>query len=51
MARNMVKIAEQVEKILNTTDLEEDSKEGNREEKMMDLYKKRHRLNKFLENT
>ena len=51
MVINVNKIAEEVDKILNRTEPQEDIKEENkvRGEKIMDIYKKRRRLIKFLE--
>ena len=50
MVINVSKIAEEVDKILNRTEPQEDIKEENkvRGEKIMDIYKKRRRLIKFL---
>ena len=51
MVINVGKIAEEVDKILNRTEPKEDIEEENkvRGEKIMDIYKKRRRLIKFLE--
>ena len=53
MVINVGKIAEEVAKILNRTEPQEDIKEENKVggEKIMDIYKKRRRLIKFLERT